>query len=225
MDFIFMLTHGDKTVSNCLEVFDEINGVGVSHIGFKDVGVDQDTLKILTRRIKDSGAISYLEVVSTTPEAIRESIKTATDIGIDRVLGGQDIESALAALSNSEATYYPFPGRPVGHPTRLGGSPEDIEADCARYRDAGCPGVDLLAYRANEANPLDLVKAARKGLGDGYLIVAGSIESPERITAIAEAGADAFTIGTAVFDNVFASGGNTIAYQCQEVLKVCGSAS
>lgn len=224
MDFIFMLTRGDKTVSNCLEVFEEIRDIGVSHIGFKDVGVSTETLSILARRIKEAGAISYMEVVSTTPEAIRQSIQTALEIGIDRVLGGQDVEFALAELNGSDATYYPFPGRPVGHPTDLGGSPEDVESDCARYIAAGCPGVDLLAYRATEAEPLDLIKAARKGLGDGYLIIAGSVDSPERIRDIADAGADAFTIGTAVFDNTFASGGNSITYQCQEILKACAAA-
>ncbi len=224
MDFIFMLTRGDKTVSNCLEVFEEIMDIGVSHIGFKDVGVSTETLSILARRIKEAGAISYMEVVSTTPEAIRQSIQTALEIGIDRVLGGQDVEFALAELNGSDAAYYPFPGRPVGHPRDLGGSPEDVESDCARYIAAGCPGVDLLAYRATEAEPLDLIKAARKGLGDGYLIIAGSVDSPERIRDIADAGADAFTIGTAVFDNTFASGGNSITYQCQEILKACAAA-
>jgi hypothetical protein len=68
-----------------------------------------------------------------------------------------------------------------------------------------------------------LIRAARAGLDDGYLVVTGSIESPERIAAIAGAGADAFTIGTAVFNNALASGGETITYQCQEILKACGS--
>ncbi len=221
IDFIFMLTHGDKTVTNCIEIFDQIKDSGVSHIGFKDIGVDIETLANLSARIKASGATSYMEVVSTTPESVHDSINTAADIGIDRVLGGQDVEIALNALNGTGATYYPFCGRPVGHPTILEGSAEEIEADCARFRAAGCPGVDLLAYRANEADPLDLIKAARAGLDDGYLIVAGSIDSPQRIRAIAEAGADAFTIGTAVFDNVFASGGNSVSYQCREILKAC----
>jgi 2,4-dienoyl-CoA reductase-like NADH-dependent reductase (Old Yellow Enzyme family) len=216
-----MLTHGDKTVTNCLDILDQIADAGVSHIGFKDIGVDIETLATLSARIKESGATSYMEVVSTTPESVHNSISTAAEIGVDRVLGGQDAEFALNTLNGTGATYYPFPGRPVDHPTILKGSPEDIEADCARYRANGCPGIDLLAYRASDANPLDLIRAARVGLNDGYLIVAGSIDSPQRIHDIAEAGADAFTIGTAVFDNVFAAGGNTVAYQCKEVLKIC----
>ena len=43
MDFIFMLTRGDKTIEDCLEVFSEIAPLGLKHVGFKDVGVPPDT--------------------------------------------------------------------------------------------------------------------------------------------------------------------------------------
>ena len=49
MDFIFMLTHHDQTVPNCLEVYDSLADIGLRHVGFKDVGVDKATLKELTR--------------------------------------------------------------------------------------------------------------------------------------------------------------------------------
>ena len=112
MDFIFMLTNGDKTVANCLGVLESIKDVGVSHIGFKDVGVRIGTLATLAARIKEIGATSYMEVVSTTPADIEKSINTAVKIGIDRVLGGQDVEFTLPLLEGTGATYYPFPGRP-----------------------------------------------------------------------------------------------------------------
>ncbi len=38
--------------------------------------------------------------------------------------------------------------------------PDRIADDCRRAEAAGCAGVDLLAYRATDANPLDLVRAA-----------------------------------------------------------------
>lgn len=225
MDFIFMLTHGDKTVANCVEVFEKIRNIGISHIGFKDLGVDNELLSTLTEQINAAGATSYLEVVSTTDEGVRNSIRTAAEIGVDRVLGGQDVQFALDLLRGTDTGYYPFPGRPVGHPTELEGTAADVEADCRRMRAAGCPGVDLLAYRATEADPLDLVRAARKGLGDGYLIVAGSVDSPARIRHLAEAGADAFTIGTAVFEGAFAPGDTSVAHQCREILAACEQAA
>lgn len=221
VDFIFMLTRGDRTVQDCLDVFESVKETGLSHIGFKDLGVDKATLAVLVQRIRAAGATAYMEVVSVSQESARRSIETAAEIGVDRVLGGQDIEFALAALHDSGAGYYPFPGRPVGHPTALEGTPAEIAADCARIRAAGCPGADLLAYRATQADPLALVRAARGALGDGRLIVAGSIDSPARIRAIAEAGADAFTIGTALFDGRFAPGAGSLADQCRAVLAAC----
>ncbi len=61
----------------------------------------------------------------------------------------------------------------------------------------------MLAYRAVDAEPLELVRAARRGLGAGRLICAGGVDSPERIAALRAAGADAFTVGSAVFEGVF----------------------
>jgi len=79
-------------------------------------------------------------------------------------------------------------------------------------------GADLLAYRATEADPLDLVRAARRGLGSGHLIVAGSITTRQRIAEIAAAGADAFTIGTAVFDGSYSPTKGSILSQLRDVL-------
>jgi hypothetical protein len=224
MDFIFMLTHHDRTVQNCLDVYDSLAGIGLKHVGFKDVGVDKTTLKELTRRIKADGSIAYVEVVSHTPQTIRQSIAASAELGVDRVLGGQDIKLALATFKKGSPTYYPFPGRPTGHPTKLGGTATQVEADCRDAMSSGCPGVDLLAYRATEADPLDLIRAARRGLGDkGYLIVAGSIDSPERIKAVAAAGANAFTIGSAVFEDAFAQGVKGVRDQCKAVLRAVGT--
>ena len=88
---------------------------------------------------------------------------------------------------------------------------------------AGCAGCDLLAYRATEAEPLELVKAARRGIGKGSLIVAGSVGSRERIKAIADAGADAFTIGTAVFDGSYSPTRGSIRSQLKAVLADCAA--
>ena len=95
MDFIFMLTRQDQTVLDALDVFREIREVGLGHVGFKDVGVDKPTLHALNRAIKDAGATSYMEVVSTSPEAAVHSAKVAAEIGIDRLLGGADRKSVV----------------------------------------------------------------------------------------------------------------------------------
>ena len=111
-----------------------------------------------------------------------------------------------------------FPGKPAGHPTKLGGTPADVEADCRRFAAKGCAGVDLLAYRATEADPIELVRAARRGT-PGYLLVAGSVATPAQIRALREAGADAFTIGSAAFDGSFAPRMGSLRSQLEAVLE------
>ena len=44
MNFIFMLTRQDRTVADCLDVLAQIAPLGLKHIGFKDIGVDPQTL-------------------------------------------------------------------------------------------------------------------------------------------------------------------------------------
>ena len=110
----------------------------------------------------------------------------------------------------------------MGHPTKLGGQPADVTAHCEGFIADGCAGADLLAFRATEAAPLDLVRAARKGLGTtGYLIVAGSITSRQRIADVAAAGANAFTIGTAVFDGSYNPRKGSILSQLGDVIADC----
>ncbi len=217
MDFIFMLTWADRTVKNCLEVFDSISNTGLEHVGFKDIGVDRATLAELHGRIKSTGAVSYMEVVSTTSEACLNSARIAVELGVDRLLGGFEVAATVELLAGSGIAYYPFPGRPEGHPTRLHGGPAEVAADCARMERAGCDGADLLAYRAVDAEPLALVEAARAALS-GTLIVAGSIDTPNRIQALADAGVDAFTIGTAAFEGAFSPGKEGLRAQIEDIL-------
>jgi len=215
-----MLTRSDQTVPDALEVLDEIESLPLTHLGFKDVGVEAATLRQLVARIRARGATSYMEVVSTTPEAALTSARIAREIGVDRLLGGTQVDEILAILAGSATTYHPFPGKPFSHPTKLGGTAVDVEADCKRFAAKGCAGVDLLAYRATEADPIELVRAARRGT-PGYLLVAGSVGNAAQIRALKAAGADAFTIGSAAFDGSFAPLMGTLRSQLRAILDAC----
>jgi hypothetical protein len=218
MEFIFMLTRFDATVPDCLAVMEGIAHLGLGHIGFKDVGADAATLRALHRRIKDAGAISYLEVVATDDAAALRAARLAVEIGVDRLLGGRQVAETLEILAGTAIEYFPFPGRPMGHPTALGGSAEDVERDCSAFAAMGCAGVDLLAYRATEAPPLDLVRAARRGLGpDKKLICAGGVDNAARVAALRAAGCDAFTVGSAAFARSF-SDAPDLAGQLKDIL-------
>ena len=162
-----------------------------------------------------------MEVVSTTPEACLNSARIARDLGIKRLLGGTQVDQILDLLKGSDTEYYPFPGKPIGHPTKLG-ERLDVEMDCRSFTHKGCAGCDILAYRATDADPVELIRAARRGLGqDRHLIVAGAVASADRIAAIRKAGADAFTIGTAVFDGSYSPTKGSILSQLRDVLTDC----
>ena len=218
MDFIFMLTRDDVTIPNCRAVLDQALARGLTHIGFKDVGVDAATLHGLTERIRAAGALSYMEVVSESAEAALGSARLAAQLGVDRLLGGTEVQATLEILSETEIAYYPFVGLPAGHPTRLHGGPDQVAAHCRAALAAGAAGVDLLAFRAVEARPMALVTAAREALGDGRLLVAGSIDGPERLRVLEAAGVDGFTIGTAIFKNSFAPTHPGLGAQLDSVL-------
>lgn len=220
MDFIFMLTRNDETLADCLDVYDATRAVPMRHIGFKDVGAEFDTLRRLHDRMKDDGKTTYLEVVSTDRDSFLRSTEAGTKLGVDCLMGGTLVDEALSILKGTKTEYYPFPGVPVGHPTKLGGDAAKIAADTKAMIAAGCAGVDLLAYRATEADPLDLVRAAR-GATEKPVVVAGSIDSPERIRAIREAGADLFTIGTAALDGSFNARYGLLANQLNLILEAC----
>jgi hypothetical protein len=167
-----------------------------------------------------------MEIVSTQPEDCLRAARLARDLGVDRLLGGTQVEEILSILEGSATAYFPFPGRPVGHPTRLAGAPAEVEAQCRAFSAFGCPGADVLAYRAIDADPLDVIAAARRGLGrEGYLIAAGSIRSPAQIRSLAAAGANAFTVGSAVFERTFRPDSLSLADQIAAILDACSETS
>jgi len=215
LDFIFMLTCADRTVEDCLAVLDRVAGLGLKHVGFKDIGQPEPVLAELNRRIKATGATSYLEVVSLSTESARSSARAAMRLGVDRLMGGDD-PGAVIEETGGRLPYYPFVGRPEGHPTALRGGAEDIAEGCRQAQALGCAGVDILAYRAVDADPEALIRAARICV-TGTLLVAGSIASPERIRGLKAAGVDAFTMGSALFEGRF-SPGKDLREQVRDVL-------
>ena len=142
MNFILMLTRGDRTVPNCLEVLQDVLSLGLRHIGFKDIGVGQEEMHALTDSIKSAGAVSYLEVVSEDPESALRSARVARGLGVDRLLGGTEVVATLDILDGSPIGYYPFPGTPFDHPTKLGGDPEKIAKDCSAFMAQGAAGAE-----------------------------------------------------------------------------------
>jgi len=222
MDFIFMLTRNDATAPNALELVEAARPLGLGFIGFKDIGADAETLRRLTRAIREAGASPRMEIVATSRDAELQAVSLGRDLGVDTLMGGVHVDEALSLLVGSGINYLPFCGFPRGHPTLLDGGPDAVETQCRAFLAKGCAGTDLLAYRATEAAPLELIAAARRGLGTlGRVVVAGSISDADRIRAIRAAGADAFTIGTAVIDGSYAPGAGPLEAQLRAVIADC----
>lgn len=82
-----MVTRDDQTVEDCLSLVDELDGLPLRRIGFKDVGVDLATLRSLHSRLRERGAETYLEVVSTTRESALTSARIGGELGVDWLMG------------------------------------------------------------------------------------------------------------------------------------------
>jgi hypothetical protein len=203
--FIFMLTYNDLTVPNSIEVFKEIQDTEVTHIGFKDVGLPIQELRTLMALMRDAGKVIFLEVVSETKEDAMRSVKKAIDLEVDYLIGGTYVEQTLQLLKG-RIRFMPYIGKVVGHPCLLRGSVEEIVINAKRVKALGVDGINLLAYRydGDANNLMTYVKHAV----DLPIIVAGSIDSFERIRRVKELAMWGFTIGTAIFEKKFVSDGN-----------------
>jgi hypothetical protein len=212
IEFIFMLTRNDQTVPDALAVYDTLRDTGLRYVGFKDIGLPPARLRELADAIRADGREVFLEVVSERPEDELRSVSAALDIGVDWLMGGTHPDEALAILdavgppgTTGRPRYCPFPGRVVDHPSVLEGSLEEItESARALTARPGVDGLDLLAYRWDGDVPA-LVRSV-VAASAGPVIAAGSVDSAERIEALAAAGAWAYTIGGAIFDQKLPAG-------------------
>ncbi len=218
-DFILMLTESDRTIPDAKRRLDEALEGGARHIGFKDVGLPLAELQDLADRIRAAGGRSYLEVVSLDEDSELASARAAVGLDVDCLLGGTRAEAVTALTRDHPLRYYPFPGRIVGHPSVLEG-PADGIADSARALAAleHVHGLDLLAYRFDGDVP-GLMTQVCGGI-DKPVIMAGSIDSAERVFAAAQAGAAGFTVGTAALAEAFPAEDRGFVAQVRAILEI-----
>jgi hypothetical protein len=202
IEFIFMLTRDDKTLTDARDVYASIAGTGVRHVGCKDVGLPREELQALMSDIKGNGHTTHLEVVSE--EATLASARAAAEIGPDYLIGGTLIEPVQEILEGTGIRFFPYVGRIVGHPCLLRGSIDEIADDARRAEQLGVDGINLLAYRYD--GDVDALVEAVVDATSLPVIAAGSVDSQARIQALDERGVWAFTIGTAALDGVLVPG-------------------
>jgi NAD(P)H-dependent flavin oxidoreductase YrpB (nitropropane dioxygenase family) len=200
MEFIFMLTRNDETLADAREVYASVAAAGVRHFGCKDVGLPRNELEALLSDIENNGHTSYLEVVSESDEATLASARAAAEIQPDYLIGGTLIEPVQEIIAGTGIKFFPYVGRVVGHPCLLRGSIQEIADDARRAEALGLDGVNLLAYRYD--GDVEALVDAVVSNTSLPVIAAGSVDSVERIRALARHGVWAFTIGTAALDGV-----------------------
>lgn len=201
-----MLTYNDITVKNALEVYEEIRNTRVKFVGFKDIGLPPEQLKKLVGMMREDGRTVFLEVVSESKEAAIQSAKTAVELGVDYLIGGTYIEETIPLIHETEIRFFPYIGKIVDHPCLLRGTIEEIVEDAKRVEKLGVPGINLLAYRY-DGDVEKLIVSVQNAVKIP-LIVAGSINSYERVRKMKELDIWAFTIGGAIFDKKFVPEGS-----------------
>jgi hypothetical protein len=203
-EFIFMLTRDDVTLADARAVYASIADSGVTHIGCKDVGLPREELAEFMDEIRANGHTSYLEVVAESDEATLASTRVAAEVRPDYCIGGTLIPEMQEILAGTGVKFFPYVGQIVGHPCLLRGSIDEIVADTKRAHGLGVDGINLLAYRYD--GDVDELVEAVVSATPLPVICAGSVDSAERIRALARRDVWAFTIGTAALDGVLVPG-------------------
>jgi hypothetical protein len=198
---IVMLTHNDETVKNAKEIFNECKDLAVDFWGFKNIGLPLGQMKDLAGAMKDAGKTTFLEVVTLSEEECLEGARMAVECKFDYLLGTVFYPSVIEHCKKMGVKYLPFCGKVYGHPSILEGTPDEIANDAMKLQAAGCHGTDLLAYR-NKEQPEEVARTLVKKV-NFPVVVAGSIDSFERIDAVQKINPWTFTIGSALFEGKF----------------------
>lgn len=214
MNLIVMLTKNDVTVSNAKEVFLSCANLPVDHWGFKNVGLPTDQMKDLVETIKKSGKTTYLEVVTYTESECLDGAKLAVDCGFDYLMGTTYFDSVAEILKKSNTKYSPFCGKVSGSPSILGDTVEDIIASAKLLQEKGVDGIDILAYRFKG----DVKELLSKYFEEVSVptVIAGSVDTFERIDYVKSLNPWGFTMGSALFAKKFVPEG-TVSENLQVV--------
>lgn len=205
MNLIVMLTHNDQTVKTAIEDFDSSKDLNVQHWGFKNIGLPVPQMKTLVKNMKDSGKTTYLEVVTYNEEDCLAAANLAIECGFDCLMGTLYFPS-VGKLVKNKIKYFPFCGKVWDNPSILGGTIDEIIADANHLKELGADGIDILAYRFT-GDPVELIKQYSKRV-DIPTVIAGSIDSFNRMDFMKDVNAFGFTMGSALYNKKFSKEGS-----------------
>ena len=198
---IVMLTNNDKTVQDAIEVFDSNKELPVQFWGFKNVGLPIKQMKQLVKNMKDAEKSTFLEVVTYTEDECMKAAKLAVECNFDYLMGTIFYDSVFNFLKDKPIKYSPFCGKVSGSPSILEGTINEIINEAKNIQRKGVDAFDILAYRYI-GGPEELAEKFIQAI-DIPVIIAGSINSYERLDKIKELNPWGFTMGTALFKKNF----------------------
>ncbi|MBC3193393.1 hypothetical protein H7X46_20230 [Pseudonocardia sp. C8] len=207
-NIIVMLTHHDVTVADARDRFRACADLPVQYWGFKDVGLERREMEQLVADFREAGKTPVLEVVRFDEKDLAEAAALAVDCGIEYFTGGRFSPAVSETAQAAGMRYFPFCGRVEGSPIALTGAPAEVVEDARRIRELGADGVDLVAFRYAGADQIGLAKQIVQELGGENVILAGSVNSVERIAQMHEIGPSGYTMGGALFEGAFRPGGS-----------------
>ena len=196
-----MLTNNDKTVKDAIGVFDLSKDLPVQFWGFKNIGLRIEQMKQLVKNMKDAEKTTFLEVVSYTEDECMKAAKLAVECNFDYLMGTLFYNSVFNFLKDKPIKYSPFCGKVSGSPSILEGTIDEIVNDAKNMQKKGVDAFDILAYRY-VGDPEELAEKFIQAI-DIPVIIAGSINSYERLDKINELNPWGFTMGTALFKKNF----------------------
>lgn len=223
-EIIVMLTHNDVTVPDARDVFRSCADLPVRLWGFKDAGLSPAQMTELAAEMKAAGKSVVLEVVSFDEHELVRAAQVAVQVGVDYFTGAKYSETVRDLVAAAGIKYFPFCGDVGGSPITLTGTEESVVDDARQLVALGVDGVDLVAYRYLDGDPDNLGAEMVEQLGADNVIIAGSINSVDRMARMDEVGPFAYTMGGALFEGAFVEGG-TFRANLERVLDVMAERS
>lgn len=207
-----MLTHNDYTVENAEEIFETGKNTKAKYWGMKEKPLPLERMKALFARMRDCGKTTALEVVGYDEEAALEGVDIAVECGCDLLMGTSFFPAVADKCHRHGLSYFPFIGNIEGRPSVLKGSVDEITREALDAITHGADGIDLLGYRY--VGDADMLIREVDNDTPAPVVVAGSIDTFERLARIKQLCPWGFTIGSAFFENKF---GGTFAEQIDKV--------
>lgn len=201
---VVMLTRNDITVSNPMEILSAIDSPQLQHVGLKETGIPLNRFVDTLRSLKHMGKTVYVELMTEDFDEMAFLAKTAIENNADVLLGTRRSAELDKIIRDSGISCYPAFDDRTAYEDTLDGHIDAVEkALIDLCTDPHISGAFINPFRI----PCDAGSLIRTAASCGKCaFVSGSINSVERLKTVANSGAHAFAVGTAIYNREFCHG-------------------